>query len=527
MAQSVGDLQQAAVSQVNKQISAREMMSLELRASLETYSRVMFKAEYGSSLIVADLHRKLFAALQSVVDGDVKHLIINMPPRYGKTLIAIKMFVSWCYALNPKCQFMHLSYSDLLVNDNSSTIREIMTLPLYKELFPQSALLNENKTSSRSWETRAKGSFYAVSTQGQVTGFGAGSMHVKDLDLDAQMAERISQAFDFGDQIQSTLELIGAATNVFPGAILVDDPLKPDDAFSDIVRERINSRFENTIRSRANSRDTPIIIIMQRLHERDLCGYLRDIEPDGWTILSLPALSVDEDGKEHALWDVKHTVDELHHLREVDPLVYDTQYQQDPIPKEGLMYEHFRTYNPADPPAPFLASKQYWNYTDTADTGADSLCSICFVNTPIAAYVTDVLFTDEPVEITEQKLARMLTINKTRRARIEGNNGGRQFARSVKQILRTFLHNMFTVIETFTQTKNKQVRIYSNSALVCSDVYFPEGWDKTWPKFYASLSTYRKKNNKSTVHDDAPDCVTGIAEMRTATNSHKGISRKN
>ena len=104
-------------------------------------SRAMFKAQYGSSLIVADLHAKLFAALQSVVDGDVKHLIINMPPRYGKTLIAIKMFVSWCFALNPKCQFMHLSYSDLLVNDNSSTIREIMTLPLYKELFPQRFLM--------------------------------------------------------------------------------------------------------------------------------------------------------------------------------------------------------------------------------------------------------------------------------------------------------------------------------------------------------------------------------------------------
>lgn len=527
MAQSVSDIQQQAFAQVNKQVSARDLLALELKASLESFSKVMFKAEYGSSLIVADLHRRLFSALQSVVDGDIKHLIINMPPRYGKTLIAIKMFVSWCYALNPKCQFMHLSYSDFLVNDNSSAIRDIMTLPLYKELFPQSALLNEGKASSKAWDTKAKGSFYAVSTQGQVTGFGAGSMQTTDPEADRLMAERISQAFDFNDALNTKLALIGAASNIFPGAILVDDPLKPDDAFSDIVRERINSRFENTIRSRANSRETPIIVIMQRLHEHDLSGYLREIEPDGWTALSLPALDIDDEGNEHALWDVKHTVDELHHLRDVDPLVFDTQYQQDPTPREGLMYEHFRTYNPADPPEAFLKSKQIWNYTDTADTGADFLCSICFVNTPMGAFVTDILYTDEPMEVTESKLARMLTINKVRRARIEGNNGGRQFARNVKRILRTNLHNMFTAIETFTQSKKKQVRIYSNSALVCSDVFFPEGWDKLYPKFYAAMRTYRKKNNKTTVHDDAPDCTTGIIEMRTSSESRHGITRKN
>lgn len=543
MAQSLEDIQQAAIAQVKGQVSARDLFALELKSSLESYSRAMFKAQYGSSLIVADLHKKLFAALQSVVDGDVKHLIINMPPRYGKTLIAIKMFVSWCFALNPKCQFMHLSYSDLLVNDNSSTIREIMTLPLYKELFPQSALLNENKGSTRSWETKAKGSFYAVSTQGQVTGFGAGAMQEMSAAADAAMAERISQAFSFDEATQTKLALIGAASNVFPGAIVIDDPLKPEDAASDIVRERINSRFENTIRSRANSRETPIIIIMQRLHEHDLCGYLLDTEPDNWTVLSLPALRTEttvkhvqdesgedvvvEETEEVALWPVKHTVEELRHLQEVDPLTYDTQYQQDPTPKEGLMYEGFKTYNPADPPQAFLTSSQRWNYTDTADTGADFLASGSFVNTPMGAYITDILYSDEPMEVTEPKLARMLTTNKTKRAKIEGNNGGRQFARSVKRILREELHNMSTVIETFTQTKNKQVRIFSNSALVCSDIYFPEGWEKKWPKFAAAIKTYRKKNNKSTKHDDAPDMLTGIIEMRTGNSLRRGIKRGN
>jgi len=145
----------------------------------------------------------------------------------------------------------------------------------------------------------------------------------------------------------------------------------------------------------------------------------------------------------------------------------------------------------------------------------------------MGAYITDILYSDEPMEVTEPKLARMLTVNRTKRARIEGNNGGRSFARSVKRILRETLHNMSAVLETFTQTKNKQVRIFSNSALVCSDIYFPEGWEKKWPKFAAAVKTYRKKNNKSTKHDDAPDMLTGIIEMRTSNSLRRGIKRGN
>ena len=82
----------------------------------------------------------------------------------------------------------------------------------------------------------------------------------------------------------------------FAGAIIIDDPIKPEDALSDTVRERVNNRFETTIRNRVNSRKTPIIIIMQRLHEHDLCGYLQEIEPDEWTVITLPCITYDADG---------------------------------------------------------------------------------------------------------------------------------------------------------------------------------------------------------------------------------------
>ena len=439
------------------------------------------------------------------------------------TELVIKSFISWCFALNPKCRFLHLSYSDILVNDNSDTVRNIMSEELYKTLFPNSALASE-KGSAKRWKTKAGGELYAVSTQGQVTGFGAGNV---DIDSDIDKMDGGNDIFTFDDHTNEMLDMIGATTNIFQGAIVIDDPIKPEDAESDIVRERINMRFENTIRNRTNSRNTPIIIIMQRLHEHDLCGYLQEIEPDEWTVLSLPVIQVDpETGEEHALWPMKHTLEELYKMREINPLVFDTQYMQDPTPKEGLMYEGFRTYKIEELPTGTKAL-QKWNYTDTADTGADDLCSICFINTPEYCYITDILFTDAPMEVTEPKQAEMLTKNGTVEALIESNNGGRGYSRNVKRILRVDLRNFRCAIKTFTQTENKKARIYTASANVQSDILFPEGWERKWPKFYKALMSYRKDNKKRNQHDDAPDCLTGVYEMHARKGGRKKIQLRN
>jgi hypothetical protein len=343
---TLSEMQEQVISAENlkpQQVNPLELLRLEMLTSFEKYTKAMFKAQYKRSFIVAEHHKKIFQALQNVVDGKCRRLIINMPPRYGKTETAIKSFISWCFALNPKCRFLHLSYSDMLVKDNSDTIRGIMKEELYKALFPKSAL-ESDKSSATRWKTAAGGELYAVSTQGQVTGFGAGNVDVTEDEL-AKMEED-NTLLSLSEDINELLKGIGAQTNVFQGAILIDDPMKPEDADSDIIRERINLRFENTIRNRTNSRNTPIIIIMQRLHEHDLCGYLQEIEPDEWTVLSLPAIQTNQEtGEEHALWPMKHTLEELHKMRDINPLVFDTQYMQDPTPREGLMYaDGFKTY---------------------------------------------------------------------------------------------------------------------------------------------------------------------------------------
>lgn len=453
------------------------------------------------------------------VSGD-KNFIANGLVSHNTELV-IKSFISWCFALNPRCRFLHLSYSDILVNDNSDTVRNIMSEELYKMLFPNSALASE-KGSAKRWKTKAGGELYAVSTQGQVTGFGAGAV-----DEEIDKMDGGNDIFVFDDHTNEMLKMIDAKTNIFQGAIMIDDPLKADDAASDLIRERINQRFENTIRNRVNSRRTPIIIIMQRLHEHDLCGYLQEIEPDTWTVLSLPVIQTDpETGEEHALWPMKHNLEELYKLREINPVVFETQYMQNPIPTEGLMYHEFRTYQNIELPSGSKAN-QRWCYVDTADTGSDYLCAICFINTPEMLYVIDVLYTQLPMEKTEVMLAKMLTENSITECLIESNNGGRQFARNVKRITRATLHNFKTAINTFTQTKNKAARIFSNSALVNSDVAFPENWDKKWREFYNAITTYRKDNKRRAAHDDAPDALTGVVEMHSRKAGRKKISLRN
>lgn len=391
------------------------------------------------------------------------------------TEIAVKNFIAMGFAINPAAKFIHLSYSGLLALDNSVAVKNIINSDEYQNLFDvRIGMSSDTKTR---WDTFHGGGLYATSSLGQVTGFGAGSVGNED------------NSFQFG------------------GAIVIDDPIKPDNALNDNAREAVNQHFETTIRNRVNSRETPIIIIMQRLHEHDLCGYLQELEPGEWDVLSIPCIDYDDEGNERALWPFKHTLEELRKIEAANQFVFDTQYMQNPQPMEGLMYANFRTYD-ALPIEPSIRK----NYTDTADTGSDYLCSICYVETKMGMYVTDVLYTDKPMEFTEPKTAEMLLANQTALVKIESNNGGRGFARNVERAVRysggSIANKMMFV--TFHQGANKHVRIFSHSAEVQNLIYFPSNWERRWPQFARTVKSYRKVGRNA--HDDAPDVLTGMVE---------------
>lgn len=287
-------------------LAYRSAMSLPNAQSFGLFTRYFFQKRFNHNFIVNDHHRQIIQALADVVSGKIRRLIINMPPRYGKTELAVINFIAWCLAINPSWRFLHLSYAKDLTLENSSEIKELIQSEEYQELWPVS--LRDDAKAKGKWYTEQKGGMYATSTGGQVTGFGAG--------------------------------ILGAEG--FSGAIIIDDPLKPDDADSDVRRKRINERFSNTIKSRTNNRDVPIIVIMQRIHDDDMAGHLLENDPDDWEVLQLNALQIGEDNKYKALWPWKHSVEELLALQRQDKYTFNAQYQQNPVPDDGDFFKRDR-----------------------------------------------------------------------------------------------------------------------------------------------------------------------------------------
>lgn len=218
------------------------------------FARYFFKQRMGSKMIVAPHHQVIQRTLQRVIDGEIQRLIINVPPGYTKTELGVINMIARGLALNARARFMHLSYSHNLALLNSATARGIVKSWPYQAMW--SMQLRDDADSKAMWWTEQGGGVYASSAAGQVTGFRAGHMEPG-----------------------------------WQGALIIDDPVKPDDAYSETVRDGINDRFNETIKSRLAIETTPIVVIMQRIHYHDLSGYLlRGGSGERWHHLCLPVL---------------------------------------------------------------------------------------------------------------------------------------------------------------------------------------------------------------------------------------------
>ncbi len=273
--------------------------------------RVIYRRPFESSWH----HEVMCTVLEDIYKGRLLHTVINIPPRYSKSEIVVKIFTAWCFAKNPKCEFINLAYSDDLALANSSAVREIISHEAYQELWPIE--FKHDSQAKKKWKTTVGGEMSAAATGGSVTGFGAGKL----------------------------------GSTEFSGALIVDDPLKPEDSNSDTVRNGINNRFPQTIKSRLNDRKTPLIIIMQRLHEDDPAGFLLGGGTElKFNHVNLPAINEDGPSKYdprevgEALWPFKHTEDELEAMRVSDAMGYAGQYQQRPAPAEGNIFRWFKYY---------------------------------------------------------------------------------------------------------------------------------------------------------------------------------------
>lgn len=298
----------------------------------------------------------------------------------------------------------------------------------------------------------------------------------------------------------------GTATGFGADLIVIDDLIKnSEEAYNSNVLEKHIDWFTNTMLSRTE-KGFKLIIIMTRWASNDLAGFILSNYDD---VVHINYKAINDgtplDEGTLSLEDFEFKTKNM-----AKEIVY-ANYQQEPIDIKGRLYSSIKTYNqlPMDSNNNLLFTA-YKNYTDTADTGEDYLCSICYGVYNKEAYILDVLYTKEPMEITEPATAKILMDNNIKEADIESNNGGRGFARAVERYLLEKYNSNCCKVRWFHQTQNKRARILSNATWVMEHIYFPVNWADRWPEFYKAITTYQKEGKNK--HDDAPDVLTGIAE---------------
>lgn len=292
-----------------------------------------FKQRQGLKFLVNWHHQLISDIVDDVLHGRKKNVVITVSPGSSKTELVVINFIARGLAINSRARFLHLSGSDSLASLNSSTAREIVTSDEYQQFWPLK--IADDAKAKKRWNVLVDGfpagGVYATALGGQVTGFRAG-----------HMAEG------------------------FQGAILIDDPIKPEDAFSRSKLDAANRKLLTTVKSRKANPDTPIILVMQRIAENDCVGFIQkgNVDMAGeWHEVKIPAVldetylkslpekyrKLIEPGKvidkRFSYWPYKEPVEQLLQMergegaditgQKISRHVFSSQYQQEPVALGG------------------------------------------------------------------------------------------------------------------------------------------------------------------------------------------------
>jgi predicted phage terminase large subunit-like protein len=325
----------------NLQFTLTEYQAL-LRLDLATFVERSFYELNPQATFSASPHIELLATkLSACRQGKLRRLIVCLPPRMLKSIAVSVAFPAWLLGHDPTKQVICASYGQDLSDKHARDSRKLMMSDFYRGLFPRT-LLSPEKQSVNDFLTTMQGFRMSTSIGGVLTGRGA-------------------------------------------DIIILDDPLKPEDALSETKRNAANEWFDSTLLSRLNSKETGIIIIvMQRVHQDDLVGHV--LNCGNWEVLSLPAIASED--TEHliesplgrhwfrrkageALQPERESLETLSYIRQsLGSYNFSAQYQQDPIPVGGAIIktEWLRFYDPEELPTGFRLTLQSW---DTANKGGE------------------------------------------------------------------------------------------------------------------------------------------------------------
>lgn len=413
---------------------------------------------------------------QEFLESDEEVLVVNEPPRHGKSRTA-GLFVEWVLGNDPTKKIMTGSYNETLSTMFSKNVRNDIQEEkadqkriVFSDIFP-GVTIKRGDGAMNLWSLEGGyNNYLATSPAGTATGFGCDIMIIDDL-------------------IKSALEANNAK-----------------------VLEDQWGWFTDTMLSRLEE-GGKIIVIMTRWHSDDLAGQVLKWckeKRKKYRHISMKAL-VNKETHEMLCSEVLSYESYQDKISAMGADIASANYQQEPIDLKGQLYTSFKTYEdvPIDKTGkPLFTSVR--SYTDTADEGSDWLCSIVYGVYNKEAYVLDIIYTKEPMEVTEGLVAAQLYQHQVSLAKIESNNGGKGFARAVKRILKEKYGSNRTKVKWFHQSQNKIARILSNSTWVMDHIYFPVNWRDRWPAYYDDMNKYQREGKNA--HDDGPDATTGVAE---------------
>ena len=437
----------------------------------------------------APFHIAYYEVLTRFAMGEIKKLMITMPPQHGKSEGATRRLPAFVLGQDPDKRIAIVSYNAIKARKFNRELQRIMDDDRYYELFPQTLLAGQ---ASYQEQGRRSRNYARNSDECEIVGY-QGSF--------------------------KTIGVGGSLTGEPVDMLIMDDLYKDaSSAWSPVIRQNVADWYDTVASTRLHN-DSQQLLVFTRWHMEDLAGRLLEQEgvydpienPQGWLLVSFPAIqnrpSSEQDPRAEGepLWPERHSLEKLLEIKGRSPTVFESLYQQNPQPSQGLMYEEFTCYTD-------LPSRSYSvAYIDAADSGADYLCALFYKEAEDGNYITDVLYTKDPMEVTETTLTYMLQQHQVERCHIESNNGGNLFVSNLQQ--RSWdTGNRLTRFNPFHQNQNKTARIFAASASVQKLIKMPLDWKKRFPKFARDLTGYLRVGTNA--HDDAPDALTGSIECR-------------
>ncbi|MBS0232298.1 MAG: phage terminase large subunit [Proteobacteria bacterium] len=333
------------------QPSQSEVLNAILRQDLAAFIAKTFATVDASQEFSPNWHIEVIAdRLMRAYRREIKRLIIALPPRNLKSISASIAFPAWALGKNPTLRFICASYSQELAGKLARDCRTVMYAPWYRRAFP-SSVLNPGKMAEGEFETRAGGYRLATSVGGTLTGRGG-------------------------------------------NFVVIDDPIKPQDAQSEPRRQSVKQWYDSTLYSRLdNKKEDVIVLIMQRVHVDDLVAHV--MEKEEWEYLRLPAIAEEDEKYELSDGSIvgRRAGETLHPEREPSGVLerlrasmtsfqFSAQYQQSPVPVEGnlLKWRWFRSYEAAPSRRPNDMIVQSWDLATTIGDASDwSVCTTWLV----------------------------------------------------------------------------------------------------------------------------------------------------